>query len=234
MPLLLTTTMIPIQTNVNRQLLQLIEHMSVKSTITIALLAMFLGFCGLVLCESIRNWIRIKYPDDTKKQNRAKLLLIGTCISFCITIFGGLYAVASKQTISIAKQHGCHQLDMTWQEMLQGIAQSPIEDTLPKNQENLQNSLILYYKFGCDDCEAIYKDLQEQTKHLSNVYWVATRSKQGIRLRDTYPVTEVPAGVYITSRNTGVTKNLVQTVNQKVVIHQTNLDFLLSMLEESK
>lgn len=147
-----------------------------------------------------------------------------------ICILAGIYLASGIQTIQIAKNHGIYQDNMTWNKVITGIENSPEEDKLP---ENLSNILILYYKFGCEDCEAIYQKEQTTFKNLEQVYWISTRSEQGETLRKTYPVTEVPAGVYITDNLKPVVCNLFLKKQGKIILHEENAQLLLSLYQSS-
>lgn len=149
---------------------------------------------------------------------------------FTITIFSALTLTEGCLLIREANQHGMYQEQLTWKELQDNINHSPTEDILPNN---LENTLIIYYKFGCKDCESIYADLQTQLKGLSNVYWVSTRSKQGTALRDKYPVSKVPSGMYITTRKTAVIKPLYQSKDEQAVLNQKNLTSLLNLYESN-
>ena len=76
---------------------------------------------------------------------------------------------------------------------IQAIKNSPIANR--SNNLDKPGNIIIYYRFGCKDCEAIYSELDRLITENENVYWVATRSIIGKRLLQKYIVTEVPAGV---------------------------------------
>lgn len=126
------------------------------------------------------------------------------------------------------------------------IKNSPIEDTIP---DDLDGSIIIYYRFGCTDCEAIYTDLSKSISGKNNIYWVSTESKQGKELIKTYPVNSVPSGIYIYSDkqngNSYVQKPLYKTsenaknhenaiYSNDVVLDKTALERLLYLQKKQK
>lgn len=191
--------------------------------------------CGiLVLCtvilvlitEYTKQWQRQHQKPNEKQKTTLFLIqaIAGTifCISFYYLCIGGL-------TYFQALQHGMYQDNLTWNEILDSTELSPREDKLPENTDELTNAIILYYKFGCEDCEAVYQQESEFFSDIDNVYWISTRSKQGQNLLNTYPVTQVPSGVYITDSTAGVTLPLYQKTTESVEFHETNAETLLNL-----
>lgn len=112
---------------------------------------------------------------------------------------------------------------------------SPVEDNLP---DNITNSIIIYYRFGCKDCEAVYPELSNEIADKENIYWISTESKQGKKLLESYPVTSVPTGIYIHSNNTVKSPSYTQKslyINDKnTVLDRTNLERLLYLQEQNR
>lgn len=111
---------------------------------------------------------------------------------------------------------------------------SPIEDELPKD---LSSSIILYYRFGCDDCEALYDDINviinaRSDIDPSRIYWIATRSEQGQTLRETIPVQYVPSGAYITSEDEPLIHVLFTRDGEEPVLDTEVLNTLLDYLAD--
>lgn len=78
---------------------------------------------------------------------------------------------------------------------IRAIQKSPVAD----RSVNLdhQGNILIYYRFGCADCEAVYDSLNAETAGRENIYWVASRQARGQELLQKYTVAEVPAGVII-------------------------------------
>lgn len=74
------------------------------------------------------------------------------------------------------------------------IRTTPVMDKLKTAQPG---DIIIYYKFGCKDCEAIYRDINSDTDGLENIYYIETRSAYGQALLQDYPVNQVPALVLV-------------------------------------
>lgn len=101
---------------------------------------------------------------------------------------------------------------------IHNIKNSPKESKI--NPENVApGSIVIFYKYGCTDCEAIYKDLKTELNNISDVYWVSSESTTGASLRESYPIEEVPTGVYI--RNDTLSGNVTFS---KFVLYTTDKD----------
>lgn len=131
-----------------------------------------------------------------------------------------------------AVKHGAYTDDMTVKTMYDGIKYSPIESKLP---DNLEGCIVLYYRFDCPDCHAVYNDLSAAVKDKDSIYWVSTRSEQGKALLAQYPVNEVPSGIYF-RKNTysdalTYTKKVLYTTDssENTVLYKDNLNRLLEL-----
>ena len=153
--------------------------------------------------------------------------------------FKFLYSVAyfivlSYATISIALFHIAYQhcyreyMKQDIKDIIYSVKHSPVEDILP---DNLTNATIIYYRFGCHDCNKIDNQLQEKFKNSPNTYWVATRSEQGKKLRKDYPVESVPSAIYIDNQKIGIVFDLKtqQTINGKIStsVNEQNVNELI-------
>lgn len=152
-------------------------------------------------------------------------VIIATIICFaCICFFQGIYLA------KVAKLHGHESIKtMSIQNIYDNIEKLPVENKLPTD---LKNKLIIYYKFGCGDCESIHNELQEMLHEHKDVYVIYTRSKQGKELRKTYPVEKVPSGMYIQSDGTNVTLPLYsENADKEPVLDRQNLNTLLKLFQ---
>ncbi len=139
------------------------------------------------------------------------------------------YATTSCMLFHIAYQHGYREyMTQDIQEIIYSVKHTPVEDILP---DDLTNTTIIYYRFGCHDCNKIDNQLQEKFKNSPNTYWVATRSKQGKNLRKDYPVESVPSALYIDNQKTGIVFDLTtkQTINGKITtsVNEQNVNELI-------
>ena len=80
-------------------------------------------------------------------------------IGLSITLIMMLYAASVIELNKTAYEHGMYQHNLTIKEIQYLINNSPKESILP---ENINNAFIIYYKFGCPDCTAIYNDLNKE------------------------------------------------------------------------
>lgn len=141
------------------------------------------------------------------------------------------YTTLSCMLFAIAYQHGYREyMKQTVHEIIYSVKHTPIESKLPND---LTNATIIYYRFGCNDCNKIDNQLQEKFKDSPKTYWVATRSKQGKDLREDYPIESVPSAVYITEDKKGIVFDLATktTINEKVStsVNEDNVNTILHM-----
>ena len=139
------------------------------------------------------------------------------------------YTTISFALFHIAYQHGYREyMTQDIQEIIYSVKHTPIEDTLP---DDLTNTTIIYYRFGCHDCNKIDNQLQEKFKNSPNTYWVATRSAQGKDLRKDYPVESVPSALYIDNQKIGIVFDLTakETINGKITtsVNEQNVNELI-------
>ena len=139
------------------------------------------------------------------------------------------YATISFALFHIAYQHGYREyMKQDIKDIIYSVKHSPVEDILP---DNLTNTTIIYYRFGCHDCNKIDNQLQEKFKNSPNTYWVATRSEQGKKLRKDYPVESVPSALYIDNQKIGIVFDLKtqQTINGKIStsVNEQNVNELI-------
>ena len=142
---------------------------------------------------------------------KIKISVLSYCLQFIIgvvLIFSMLYLATGAKLIFEGQKHGMYQYNISWSKMKTCIESSPKESILPDDKSELTNSIILFYRFGCEDCEAIYNKERIASKQIKDIYWVSTRSKQGKELLKKYPIKEVPAGVYIANNGSGVIEYL--------------------------
>lgn len=194
------------------------------------IIAAILTICGIILfflLEYSKRKQTMVQNTPSKKQYLIRnmvQIIIGS-----ISLLAMFYLICGIQTLMQAHIHGMYQNNMSWKNMVTAIENTPVEDTLPDNPEDLQNSIILYYRFGCSDCEATFKEEQAYFQGLDDVYWISTRSEQGKELLKQYPVQHVPAGVYITDTNAGITRTLYLDTDKNVEFHSENAQELITL-----
>lgn len=157
----------------------------------------------------------IQINRQIKSTKHINLLRYIICFIVCMA---GIMGFASINLFTTAYEHGYRDYTKyTVNEIIYSVQKSPEEDTLPNKLENIT---VIYYRFGCNDCNQSYDQLSAYFENVSDVYWVATRSKQGQKLRETFPVENVPTAIFITNENTAVNFELTttSTVNNKTII----------------
>lgn len=165
------------------------------------------------------------------KTNKRRHLQAGIRFgSVILGLAGFIYLISGIQTVCIAASHGMYQDNLSWNKITKNIRTTPNEDNLPKD---LTDCIILYYRFGCSDCEAVYPAMSAFFEDYEDVYWVSTRSDQGEKLRETYPVSHVPTGIYITDSGTGVYRTLYFDSTDEILFDETHAEELLQLYENN-
>lgn len=154
---------------------------------TVKVLFILLGILLVItLLGAIAFMIKSKNGNAAMKSAGNTLFTCSGCIIIATAILCILCFIGTK--------HGMYDYNISVPQLITSITNTPEEDTLP---DDLHNTCIIYYRFTCDDCEAIYDDLRTTFLGYSNVYWISTRSPQGKALTEQYPVSQVPSAVYI-------------------------------------
>ena len=160
-------------------------------------------------------------PDDTTNNNKHKAikhLMLWRFLTSCTVFLTGITWIFSLSLFYTAYQHGFREyMKQNIHDIIHSVEYSPEEDTLPND---ITNITVIYYRFGCKDCEKMYHSLSEKFDNVSDVYWIATRSKQGTKLRETFPIETVPSAIYISDKETAVSFEFYSksTENNKTTI----------------
>lgn len=136
---------------------------------------------------------------------------------------------------AVATNHGLYTTDITLTQLYTGIGKAPVEDKLP---DNISGCIIIFYKFGCKDCETIYQELSDYVDSRDNIYWVSSRSSQGKALLANYPIESIPTAIYIHENSDGnayTKKTLYQKDRDGNTIFDTNaMDRLLYLQAQNR
>lgn len=184
---------------------------------------------GALLLAAIFALTLMEYH-SRKKPKLRKYLFLPKLLSFATICLAGYSLLASITALQTANAHGADKpYAYNMLQLWDCIKHSPEEETVPDKKTG---TILLYYRFGCSDCEAIFTELQQETNQYDNIYWVSSRSTQGKELRKDYPVTTVPTGVYIRSNEMPLSLTLHrETMDGTVQLNTENLQILLHAME---
>ena len=244
--------MIPVIANASNNTNDMIRNitMAFKSfNITLAVIASVIHIVIAIAILAISEKIRKQNNDtDTKKKNIITTSL--SFVAFVVILMFGMALISTLQLYNTAKAHGYSKTERNYpiEHIWKSIDLSPAETKLDKqtwkqieesidsktNPECLENKIIIYYRFGCPDCEATFHDLYDKTKNNPNIYWFASRSKHGKMLMQKYAVPEVPSGAYINKDRGFAYRQLYKKVGGKSVIDEDNLDQLIAFIKNKE
>lgn len=203
-----------------------LEPIFSKIHLPILILCSFLVFIASIRClyvlekHKLQRNIKQKLSDDNSSNTHKeiKYLMLWRFLTSCTVFLTGITWIFSLNLFYTAYQHGFREyMKQNIHDIINSIEYSPEEDTLPND---ITNITVIYYRFGCKDCEKMYHSLSEKFDNVSDVYWIATRSKQGTKLRETFPIETVPSAIYISDKETAVLFELYtkSTENNKTTI----------------
>lgn len=187
----------------NKQLKSIQNTLSIveDQTISTVMITLIVGFIICIIALTIIMRYQYNAVKQNKKPNRLSYIAIVPIFTTSIFIMTGLLS-AWQLTTYITKfgfdQYSTMPIKKIYPELKTLPIESKLKSELP---DNLKKCTIIYYRFGCPDCKAVHKDLYDQLKVYDNVYYIYTRSKTGKKLRKTYPVKNVPTGIYIDDDN---------------------------------
>lgn len=205
--------------------------MQLPNMIPTALLFLTGGSCICFIIIMILLLQKYKQLRMTESPKKPKWPLIGIIAAYSMILYTGVILIATGNMMNIMKKHGCEnplQYKKTISQAWKSIYASPKETLLPSNKNDI---LVIYYRFGCHDCELLYHTLKEQLNDVSDVYWIATRSKQGKQLRKQYPITDVPSGVAI-KKDKSRTRILFQKQGKEIRLDTKNLTELTIFIKK--
>lgn len=197
------------------------------------IIALILAIIGIAVFVGIS----LMYKREKIKLKPAKIIKGFGAIIFACALIVAIFTLIISMRYQSAKKRGAYTSNITIQELNEGIRYSPIEDELP---ENLEGAIVIFYKFDCPDCHAIYNDLKDAVSGHDNIYWVSSRSEQGKALLANYPIPEVPYGVYFRTYTYGGNLNYTKKVlycddaNGNTVLNETNLNRLFELQTTNK
>jgi len=186
--------------------------------------------------EHAREYPNISIGTQTPYKSDYKPIIY-LLMSFAILML--VAAILLVGNYLVATQHGLTTSDITISKMNKGINGTSIESVLP---DDLNNTIVIYYKFSCPDCHAIHQELTDaiNAQPDAKIYLVSTQSAQGKDLKSKYPVDEVPSGIYISDTivadGEGYIKKVLYTTDENGDQHlnTANLTRLLQLQTEQR
>lgn len=150
-------------------------------------------------------------------------------IAAMLALYACIFAYSAKMSVD-GIRHGVYDPDTTLHEISERLPVTPVESAVP---DDVSGSLLIYFRFGCSDCEAVYNNLYSELKNIPNVYYVSTRSEQGLELLAKYPVEETPSAVYVYPDGTAFAKSVLHKTDNTgaVVLDRARLAELLAVRE---
>lgn len=145
-----------------------------------------------ILCAALLTGIRFakRKPKHEKRIKTACCVILGICLAgtACMAY---LYDAGEKRGMTMDDWKSENVA-----EIIRINNETPVNQTLP---EERNGAIVILYRYGCPDCEAIYDDLQEAIDELGlkNVYYVASSSEYGQELVEEGDIRYVPTGVYL-------------------------------------
>lgn len=177
--------------------------------------------CSALLIAGIVAFIIIAHK-QRKSSVPAKLCLVVSTLMFVGLIF-------SAVSIHFAVERGMTTMDITIPRMMQGIANSPIEQSSELRDE-YTSTLIYIYRFDCSDCNALH----EQTMNALSPYTyicVSSRTPGGKNFIQDKDIDSVPSVVAYNSKGEFKSGSIYVTdENENPVFDQKAFDELVEFM----
>lgn len=162
------------------------------ATCRTVLLGLLLGMVVLALGYAVS-----RRPGDSVRRPewRPLVRVAAGAVILAATLFALVRMNRYTSDVQTALAHGMYDVSNP----LDGLSDinrcTPAESRLPADMDG---ALVIYYRYGCPDCEAVYEDLKSRLDARGKpYYWISTRSNQGLALLDEYIVEDVPSALYI-------------------------------------
>lgn len=106
------------------------------------------------------------------------------------------------------------------------------EDRLP---DDLKGCIVIFYRNDCPECVSSYPEISKALHSEPDVYWVMSRSTQGMELRESVPIGYVPCGIYFSKKDgTHYSYDLARTENDTVIVEKQNIERLIKLKHEGR
>lgn len=150
-------------------------------------------------------------------------------IAAMLALYACIFTYSAKMSVD-GIRHGVYDPDTTLREISERLPVTPEESAVP---DDVSGKLLVYFRFGCSDCEAVYNSLYSELKNIPDVYYVSTRSEHGLELLQRYPVEETPSAVYVYPDGTRFAKSVLHKTDDTgaVVLDRARLAELLAVRE---
>ena len=177
--------------------------------------------CALIAFIALKLYNMTHYMQNGYIYTRLFYLSDILCIlTACISISGSA--------------HGLYDGHLTTKQVLKGVHYSPrLSDTDQDILNSPEGSIVVVYKFGCTDCEAVYADLNNAISDAKTndipVSWLSSRSEEGLMFLEDYPIDYVPTGIYIKRHADGNITYVQKRLNKNGKFDKANWDRLLEL-----
>lgn len=145
-----------------------------------------------ILCAAVLTGIHFakKKPKHEKRIKTACYVILGICLAGTACM-AHLYDAGEKRGMTMDDWKSENVA-----EIIRINNETPVSQTPP---EERNGAIVILYRYGCTDCEAIYDDLRKAVDELDlkDVYYVASSSEYGQKLVEEGDIRYVPTGVYL-------------------------------------
>lgn len=126
----------------------------------------------------------------------AKKVTIVTNAGLALLVACGIALFALYQTGASRGMTSDDWKQMTIPQIIETNSNTPKTQTLPDTKNG---TIVILYKYGCEDCESIYPELEKTLGELEakNVYYVASSTPDGNEIVENGDIESVPTVVYL-------------------------------------
>lgn len=196
------------------------------ATILYILSFLFLPTFITLILTGIYFIILISRHHIANMQNTISLTIVITlCIGIITLLLFGISRGMEPKELKHSIPHICYSIQHT-----------PSNVSLKSTTDDYSGSIIILYRFGCEDCEKVYDNIQSWiTAHPSaNITWIASRSQKGQQFLAKYPVNYVPTGIYVFYNQNGTATYIQKRLNNHDTFDTSSLDRLYELQQQRR
>ena len=176
--------------------------------ITIAIIAALIVVFLAAAIVTTRLYLKSKNSDKPMHPTKVALPWICTVVLLLCLAYTGI-------NVAAAYDHGYYGQDASLAQLVNTTDRTP-HDQSAELPDELTSCIVVLYKYGCPDCDAIYDDLAQSVKNANvKVYYVSSKSERGSGLCAAYDVNDVPTAIAYADDSSVLQKILYYTDDDK-------------------
>lgn len=180
----------------------------------------------IILCGALLIVGVIAFFITARKQQKSSVPA-----RICLVISGIMLIglIATTVTVHIALERGMTSIDITVPRMMQGIANSPVEQS-NELSDSYESTLIYIYRFDCSDCNALHEQITNALSPYPHIC-VSSRTPKGKNFIQDKNIDSVPSVIAYNSKGEFASHSIYTTdENENPVFDGEAFDELIAFM----